>query len=189
MYEIWNSANSCREFRFVEKPFAVSRIKPRTGAAKSLVKGNVMRIAGRLTQYRSVVLEMLRGAKSHPTAAEVFRIVRKRRPGVAYATIYNSLNWLEQQGMIARVDFADEAARYDPVVERHDHLICNQCGALRDVNIKLPAQLLGHTARGEDFRVERYRTELFGLCGKCVRTQSSKSRNGHSQLGRVAAQA
>ena len=147
-----------------------------------------MRIAGRLTQYRSVVLEMLRGAKSHPTAAEVFRIVRKRRPGVAYATIYNSLNWLEQKGMIARVDFADEAARYDPIIERHDHLICNQCGALRDVKIKLPAQLVGHAARGEGFRVERYRTELFGLCGKCVRTTAVKSRNGHSQAVRVAAE-
>ena len=72
-----------------------------------------MRVAGRLTQYRSVVLEMLRAANSHPTAADVFRIVRRRRPGVSYATIYNSLNWLERKGMIARVDFADDAARYD----------------------------------------------------------------------------
>ena len=138
-----------------------------------------MRLAGRLTQYRSVVLEMLRAAKAHPTAAEVFRIVRKRRPGVAYATIYNSLNWLERKGMIARVDFADEAARYDPIVERHDHLICIQCGALRDVTIKLPSNLLGHAARGEGFRVERYRMELFGLCVKCTRPHGWKPRNGN----------
>ena len=139
-----------------------------------------MRIAGRLTHYRSVVLEMLRGANAHPTAAEVFRTVRKRRPGVAYATIYNSLNWLERKGMIARVDFADEAARYDPIIERHDHLICNHCGALRDVTIKLPAHILGHVSRGVGFRVERYRTEFFGLCGKCTRTmargQTARSR-------------
>ena len=144
-----------------------------------------MRVAGRLTHYRSVVLEMLRGVKTHPTAAEVFRTVKKRRPGVAYATIYNSLNWLERRGMIARVDFADEAARYDPIIERHDHLICNQCGALRDVTIKLPAHILGHVVRGVGFRVERYRTELFGLCGKCARTNGAKPRNGHSQAGRL----
>ena len=145
-----------------------------------------MRTAGRLTHYRSVVLEMLRAANAHPTAAEVFRTVRKRRPGVAYATIYNSLNWLEGKGMIARVDFADEAARYDPIIERHDHLICKHCGALRDVTIKLPAHILGHVSRGGGFRVERYRMEFFGLCGKCARTSSSrtngmKPRNGNSQ--------
>jgi Fur family peroxide stress response transcriptional regulator len=148
-----------------------------------------MRVAGRLTRYRSVVLEMLRGAKAHPTAAEVFRIVRKRRPGVAYATIYNSLNWLERTGMIARVDFADEAARYDPIIERHDHLICNRCGALRDVTIKLSAHIVGHVARGVGFRVERYRTELYGLCGKCVRTNGAKLGNGHSHGGRLTAEA
>jgi Fur family ferric uptake transcriptional regulator/Fur family peroxide stress response transcriptional regulator len=149
---------------------------------------DAMRIAGRLTHYRSVVLEMLREANTHPTAAELFRIVRKRRPGVAYATIYNSLNWLEQKGMIARVDFADEAARYDPIIERHDHLICNHCGALRDVTIKLPGRILAHVARGIGFRVERYRTEFFGLCGKCARTNGAKPRNGngHSQAGRFA---
>lgn len=148
-----------------------------------------MRVAGRLTQYRTVVLEMLRGAKTHPTAAEVFRIVRKRRPGVAYATIYNSLNWLEQKGMIARVDFADEAARYDPIVERHDHLICQSCGLLRDVTIKLPAHLLGHATRAVGFQVERYRTELFGFCGRCARSNGARSRNGRQHGGRAAAEA
>ena len=74
-------------------------------------------------------------------------------------------------------------------VERHDHLICNGCGALQDVTIKLPAQLLGHAARGEGFRVERYRTELFGLCGRCLRSNGTKPRTGRLQGGRLAAEA
>jgi Fur family peroxide stress response transcriptional regulator len=147
-----------------------------------------MRLAGRLTRYRSVVLDMLRSAENHPTAAEVFRIVRRRRPGVAYATIYNSLNWLERKGMIARVDFADEAARYDPIVERHDHLICNRCGALKDVRLKLSPRTVGHAVRDAGFRVERYRTELYGLCGPCARTNGARHRNVGVQ-GRVAAEA
>ena len=92
-----------------------------------------MKAEARLTRYRKVVLELLRSTEAHPTAAEIYRLVRRRRPGVAYATIYNSLNWLEQNDFIRRVDFAEEAARYDPIVERHDHLICDRCGALKDV--------------------------------------------------------
>jgi Fur family peroxide stress response transcriptional regulator len=132
-----------------------------------------MKGEGRLTRYRKVVLESLRSTESHPTAAEVYRLVRRRSPGVAYATIYNSLNWLEQKGFIRRIDFVGEAARYDPIVEPHDHLVCDRCGALKDVWLKLPAQLLGRAARGEGFRVERHRTELFGLCGECVRANGT----------------
>lgn len=133
-----------------------------------------MKAEGRLTRYRRVVLEALRATENHPTAAEVFRIVRRRRPGVAYATIYNSLNWLELKGFIARVDFAEEAARYDPIVERHDHLVCNRCGSLKDVSLELSARVLGRAARGIGFRVERYRTELFGICGRCLRANGAR---------------
>ena len=134
-----------------------------------------MRAEGRLTRYRSVVLEALRASENHPTAAEVFRIVRRRRPGVAYATIYNSLNWLEQKGFITRVDFAEEAARYDPIVERHDHLVCKRCGALKDVSLELSARVLSRASRGIDFHIERYRTELFGVCERCVRANGAKA--------------
>ena len=92
---------------------------------------------------------------------------------MAYATIYNSLNWLERKGLITRVDFAEEAARYDPIIERHDHLVCKRCGALRDVMLKLPSQALGHVARAAGFRLERRRTELFGLCGHCIRANGT----------------
>jgi len=134
-----------------------------------------MRAEGRLTRYRSVVLEALRGSENHPTAAEVFRLVRRRRPGVAYATIYNSLNWLEQKGFIVRVDFAEEAARYDPIIDRHDHLVCNRCGALRDVSVELSARALGRATRGIGFRIEHYRTEFFGVCGQCARANGARA--------------
>jgi len=132
-----------------------------------------MKAEGRLTRYRKMVLELLRSTETHPTAAEIYRLVRRRRPGVAYATIYNSLNWLEQRGVIRRVDFVEEATRYDPIVERHDHLVCDRCGALKDVWLKLPAQMLGRAVRGEGFHIERHRTEVFGLCGDCVRANGA----------------
>jgi Fur family transcriptional regulator, peroxide stress response regulator len=126
-----------------------------------------MTAEGRLTRYRKAVLETLRSTHDHPTAADVFHLVRRRRPGVAYATIYNALNWLERGGLIARIKLADEAARYDPIVERHDHLVCSSCGALKDVTLRLPSRVWAHVARGTRFRVDGYRTELFGLCARC----------------------
>jgi Fe2+ or Zn2+ uptake regulation protein len=127
-----------------------------------------MKAEGRLTRYRRTVLQVLRSTQRHPTAAEVFRIVRRRRPGVAYATIYNALNWLERGGLITSLNFTDEATRYDPIVERHDHFVCTRCGGLIDVEIKLPSKEVVSAAQRARFRVERHRTELFGLCGDCT---------------------
>ena len=75
------------------------------------------------------------------------------------------------------MDFVDEAARYDPLVERHDHLVFDRCGPSRDVWLKLPAQRLQHAAPGEGFRIERHSTEVFGLCSECVRESGGPARS------------
>jgi Fe2+ or Zn2+ uptake regulation protein len=137
-----------------------------------------MKAEGRLTRYRKTVLQVLRSNDQHPTAAEVFRIVRRRRPGVAYATIYNALNWLERGALIASLHFANEATRYDPIIERHDHLVCTRCGALTDVKLQLSSKTVSRAARAAGFRVERHRTELFGLCARCTMS----SAKGHKYL-------
>jgi Fur family peroxide stress response transcriptional regulator len=124
-----------------------------------------------LTPHRAAVLDALRARRYHPTAAEVFRMVRRRRPGVSFATIYNALNWLTSKGLIAELQFADDASRYDSVPEPHEHLVCTRCGALEDVELGLPADFWMRTRnlgrRRFGFQVQSYRLEFFGLCSGC----------------------
>jgi Fur family peroxide stress response transcriptional regulator len=134
----------------------------------------------RLTPYRVAVYEALRATRYHPTAAEVFRLVRRRRPGVAHATIYNALNWLKENGLIRELKFGDAASRYDPILARHDHLHCNRCGALVDCQVDLPRSLWSRAGRHIKFQVQSYRVELAGLCGSCARTSSG--RNGQKAM-------
>lgn len=122
----------------------------------------------RLTPYRATVLGVLRDSCNHPTAAEIYRKVRRRRPGVAYATIYNALNWLTRNGMVVELKLGDEASRYDPITERHDHLVCTACGALVDSCVELPRRVWATAARRAGFRVEQYRLELYGQCPRCA---------------------
>jgi len=123
----------------------------------------------RLTRYRSAVLAALQQSHDHPTASAVFRRVRRRHPGVAYATIYNALNWLKRRGLVAEMKINGGASRFDPITERHDHLVCTRCGALADYALELPRKVWAGAGRGKGFRVERYRLELFGLCSRCQR--------------------
>ncbi len=124
-----------------------------------------------LTPHRAAVLESLRARRYHPTAAEVFRSVRRRRPGVSFATIYNALNWLTSKGLIAELQFGDEASRYDSVPDPHEHLVCTRCGALEDVELGLPANFWSRSRaygrRHFGFQVDSYRLEFLGLCPRC----------------------
>jgi len=122
----------------------------------------------RLTPYRAAVLEALNASLNHPTAAEIYRKVRRRRPGVAYATIYNALGWLTRNGMVVELKFGDEASRYDPITARHDHLVCTGCGALVDYQASLPRKFWLQAGRRSGFRVQHYRLELFGSCPSCA---------------------
>ncbi|MCL4523144.1 MAG: transcriptional repressor [Acidobacteria bacterium] len=140
-----------------------------------------------LTPHRAAVLAALRARRYHPTAAEVFRMVRRRRPGVSFATIYNALNWLTSRGLIAELQFGDDASRYDSVTESHEHLICKRCGALEDVELGLPADFWARTRqmgrRRFGFQVQNYRLEFLGLCSGCsggARLKASRSHAGTS---------
>jgi Fe2+ or Zn2+ uptake regulation protein len=128
--------------------------------------------AYRLTPHRAAVLESLRARRYHPTAAEVFRSVRRRRPGVSFATIYNALNWLTGKGLIAELKFGDEASRYDSVPDPHEHLVCTRCGALEDVELGLPAEFWtrsrAYGRRRFGYQVQNYRLEFLGLCPRCA---------------------
>jgi Fe2+ or Zn2+ uptake regulation protein len=132
-------------------------------------------IGNRLTPYRAAVLGVLRASHTHPTAAEIYRHVRRRSPGVAYATIYNALGWLTRKGLASELKFGDAASRYDPITSRHDHLVCTRCGAMKDHEIALPRRVWSHAGRGQHFRVQHYRLELYGLCGGCSSPRARKS--------------
>ncbi|MBF8287580.1 MAG: ferric-uptake regulator [Candidatus Rokubacteria bacterium] len=57
----------------------------------------------RLTGPRRVILEVLRGTDSHPTAEWVYRFVRRRLPRVSLGTVYRNLRLLVAEGLAAEI--------------------------------------------------------------------------------------
>jgi Fur family peroxide stress response transcriptional regulator len=117
----------------------------------------------KVTDQRLLVLGELAGDSTHPTAHELFARVRERHPGISFATVYNTLNALERARRIAALDVGGPR-RFDPNRARHDHAICDRCGAVRDVDPiggSLPDGVL------EGFAVERVERVYRGLCAGC----------------------
>src|SRR5439155_22673849 len=104
-----------------------------------------------LTRQRQAVLQEIRAREDHPTAGEVFEGARKRLPSISFATVYNSLRYLKQAGLIHEISFGDGASRYDRELDRHEHAICTCCGKLVDLDLPQTGYLLPVGARKSRF--------------------------------------
>ena len=120
-----------------------------------------------LTRQRKVVLDVVQSGDTHPTAGEVFAAARKMMPAISFATVYNSLRYLKQAGLVREVAFGNGASRYDRETDRHDHAICSGCGTLVDFDLPGTVELIRAAARASRFKAESIHLTLVGLCPQC----------------------
>jgi Fe2+ or Zn2+ uptake regulation protein len=113
------------------------------------------------------VLRAVESVHSHPSAEQVYRIVRKDIPQISLATVYRNLHLLAEEGKIREVQFKGDSIRYDGMLEAHEHFYCTSCGAVEDLPSTLPATTLSNLANKLGVIIERYALDYYGLCKKC----------------------
>ena len=120
-----------------------------------------------LTPQRQVVLQVIQGSNDHLTANEIFEAARKELPSISFATVYNSLKYLKEAGLVREIHFGKGSSRYDSETARHDHAVCSRCGRLTDFDLAETSQLIRAAARRSRFKPESIHLTLVGLCPDC----------------------
>ena len=128
---------------------------------------NVESKRANLTRQREAVLRVVNESEHHPTAAEVFQRAKRKLPTISYATVYNSLRYLKDAGVIREITFGNAASRYDGETDRHDHAFCTSCGKLVDFDLEETVGLLPAAVRRTRFKPETIYLTLLGLCPEC----------------------
>ncbi len=121
----------------------------------------------RLTKQRKIILEKLKSTTTHPTAVEVYDEVRKELPNISLGTVYRNLETLSQQGLIQKLESCGDQKRFDGMAEPHLHVICTQCGRVRDVPEHFHLDLDRLTQANTDYKITGVRLELLGICPEC----------------------
>jgi len=126
------------------------------------------RTAGlRVTPQRQAVFALLQGDVTHPTVEALYEASRESMPTISQRTVYQTVHDLAALGEVRLLDLGTGSFRVDPNVEHdHHHLVCESCGAVRDVelsvgNLVLPAQ----AAAG--FDVAAIDVIVRGRCPEC----------------------
>ncbi len=117
-----------------------------------------------MTKQRAVILEVIRSDMCHHTADEIFTLAKERLPGISRATVYNNLKALENEKLIRRITGDGLSDRYDNSYIPHGHMICEECGRVRDFNLRNFDKLLSD-AIGSEFN--SYELKVRYLCDEC----------------------
>ena len=121
----------------------------------------------RMTNQRHVILEEIRKINTHPTADEVYEIVRKRLPKISLGTVYRNLEILSACGLIQKIGPISSQMRFDGITKKHYHLRCMYCGRVEDAPINPTENLENVIREKSDYSIIDHKLEFIGICPQC----------------------
>jgi Fur family peroxide stress response transcriptional regulator len=136
----------------------------------------------KLTPQRLAIVRELAGDESHPTAQELYERLRSTLPSMSFATVYNTLDALTAAGLCTALSLSPGSGRFDPNMAPHHHLVCDGCGAVRDLpapaggdaGLDAPASLRHAVSRAAPGFALRSVERIFrGLCASCSRQRGA----------------
>ncbi|HWL59144.1 MAG TPA: Fur family transcriptional regulator [Paracoccus sp. (in: a-proteobacteria)] len=124
---------------------------------------HALRRAGvRITRQRAALLRVLASAEDHPDANQLFQRATEAGAGVSLATVYRTLSALEAQGVIQKLEFEGEPARFEPADgKHHDHIIDIETGEVTEFVSDRIEKLQAEIAAELGYEIVRHRLELY----------------------------
>ena len=115
---------------------------------------------------RRRIVELLAGESCAVTALEIDR----RLESVGRATVYRTLEQLEQLHLVQRVQIGGDAAGYERVdpEQHHHHLVCEACGRLTPFASESLEAEIERVSDAADFEVAAHDVVLRGTCASCA---------------------
>lgn len=121
----------------------------------------------RMTRQRQVILEELRNVTSHPSADEVYAMVRRRLPRISLGTVYRNLEILSETGEIQKLELGCTLKRFDGIAENHYHIRCIRCDRVVDAPVDFHPEFGHELKAATDFKILGHKLEFIGVCPEC----------------------
>lgn len=124
---------------------------------------------GRMTTQRRLILKSLQTMDSHPTAEELHAVVVKKDPSLHLSTVYRTLRWLENEGLVKSHYFGEERQeRFDPAQpSEHYHFVCTECKSVIEFDTLLVNAIKAQFELHSGAHVNTGNVILYGICASC----------------------
>jgi Fe2+ or Zn2+ uptake regulation protein len=128
----------------------------------------------RVTPQRQRIFAALYDNPEHPTAEAVYASVSAEMPTISLRTVYQTLNDLAAMGELVQLELGTGSARFDPNLDGHHHLVCDQCGKVLDVDAEIAGLDLPEDRR-QGFVIDATEVVFRGTCPQCAARELSSS--------------
>lgn len=123
----------------------------------------------RATPERFAVLDAVLHSQGHFDADSLYYRMVTSGIKVSKATVYNTLDLLQECGLVSKYRFAENMSRYEKAFGRphHHHLICLECGDIIEfVNERLE-RIQQEVCADKSFKSQNSTLQIFGICAQC----------------------
>ncbi len=133
---------------------------------KILLKSNSLKY----TKQREAVLKVLYNNEKHFSPESLYSLVKKKYPelNIGIATIYRTLNLLEESEMVTSLSFGAQGKKYEIATKpHHDHMICKSCNKIIEFEDETIEKRQRSIAKKYDFKLTGHLMQLYGVCKQC----------------------
>ena len=129
----------------------------------------------RYSAQREKIADIFLKTEKHLTVAEFYQLVRKKYPGIGYATVYRAMKVICDAGLAEKSDFGDGTMRFEHKYghDHHDHLVCLDCGSFTEVVDPKIERRQDMLAREHGFEPQWHKMQIFGICKKCSKKRKA----------------
>ncbi len=111
------------------------------------------------------------GVGRHISMDDVYAMVRARKPGIGFTTVYRALARLRDAGLVSEIHLPGATrAVFEPASPPHAHFHCTLCGRIEDVDLNLSDELAAKLAGASGRRIRSVHLSLDGTCASCAST-------------------
>ena len=136
------------------------------------LKGEFRQRGYRLTPQRLALLRLLSRSEAHPSASDLHEQIQDQFPTTSIATVYKTLNILNEMGEMLELGFSNDDNRYDgrrPYP--HPHIVCLRCHKIIDLDVDLVQGLEQEVEGRSGYRITGHRLDFYGICPDCQKRE------------------
>ena len=120
------------------------------------------------SKQREEIIEVIKNSYNHPTAEDIYMIVKGNDPAVSRSTVYRNLGLLSEDGIIQKISMLVGPDRYDYIHKKHNHAICTKCGNVFDFEYDFKLEKLKKKIKEQTgIEVSSENIAIEGICENC----------------------
>jgi len=115
-----------------------------------------------------MVLSAIEDSDDHISAEEIYAQIVAKYPQVNISTVYRTLELLKRLSLVTETNLGGGRVRYHSVEKgHHHHLVCQECGAIIDLDESVLSSLKDTLRREYKFIADLRHLAILGHCANC----------------------